>query len=204
MQDKSRTLGDLEGAEPIALMQQWLDEAAAAVELNPNAASLATASADGVPDVRYVLVKGIKPGGICFYTNRGSAKGQQLQANPHAALALYWRELGRQLRCRGYVRELVSAEVASYFATRTRESQLGAWASRQSRPLSDPAELHAHLRLAEGRYSGREVPLPSEWTGYCLEPASIVYWQEGPNRLHERIRFMRSSAGLWQAQLVYP
>ena len=192
-------------SDPLAVMGQWLAEAVAQIADNPDAACLATADGDGMPDARYVLVKRIDHNGAHFFTNRDSAKGRQLQDRQQAALAFYWREQGRQLRCRGSVFELERGQVAAYFATRSRPSRIGAWASRQSRPLASIEQLQEACRIADAQYPGDEVPLPDHWTGFCLVPGQIEFWQEGEHRLHERIRFSRAAeSAAWQCERLYP
>ena len=192
-------------ADPLAVMSQWLAEALERVPVNHNAACLATVDGDGMPDARYVLVKEINSKGAHFFTNRESAKSRQLQENAQAALAMYWREQARQLRCRGRVIELDRRQVADYFATRSRQSRISAWASRQSQPLSDIKQLRAECRRQEEIHAGKEVLLPDYWTGFCLIPDQIEFWQEGGHRLHERICFRRAAeSGEWRCERLYP
>ena len=192
-------------ANPLAVMGQWLAEASTRVPVNHNAACLATVDSDGMPDARYVLVKEIDGNGAHFFTNRDSVKGRQLRDNAQAALAMYWREQARQLRCRGRVLELDRQQVADYFATRTRPSQIGAWASQQSRPLAGMEQLRADYRSQNERHAGGEIPLPDYWSGFCLVPDQIEFWQEGEHRLHERIRFQRApETDQWRSERLYP
>ena len=190
--------------DPIEELKFWLAKAKEEVGLNYNAMALATVDEQGAPDVRYVLLKKVSPAGVEFFTNRGSAKAGQLLASSSAALALYWRETDRQVRLRGKVSELGRERVAEYFATRSRASQLGAWASTQSQPLADMDELRAKVEAAEERFKdGAAVELPEHWTGFLLEPAAIEFWREGEARLHERVRYVRAGSS-WQAQRLYP
>ena len=192
-------------SDPLAVMGQWLAQAAGSVAVNHNAGCLATVDAGGMPDARYVLVKAVDGQGAHFFTNRDSDKGRQLQENAGAALAMYWREQARQLRCRGRVTELDREQVAGYFATRSRQSRIGAWASRQSRPLEGMDRLRADCRQQEQMHADREVLLPDHWTGFCLVPEQVEFWQEGEHRLHERIRFRRPDAdGRWSCERLYP
>ncbi|MBF2735092.1 MAG: pyridoxamine 5'-phosphate oxidase [Betaproteobacteria bacterium AqS2] len=192
-------------ASPLELFQAWLDEARKACPDNPDAIALATADATGTPDVRYVLLKRISAEGLEFFTNRASSKGRQLEARPHAALAAYWRELGRQVRARGPVDELPRERVAEYFATRRRPSQLGAWASKQSAELAAAEELRERLAALEKKFAGQDVPPPEHWTGYRMQPLEIEFWQEGDARLHERVLYSRIEAGAaWTTRRLQP
>ena len=192
-------------ASPIELFQSWLDEARQACPNNPDAIALATADASGAPDVRYVLLKRIAADGLEFFTNRDSSKGRQLEARPHAALAAYWRELGRQVRARGPVSELPRERVAEYFATRGRPSQLGAWASRQSAELVSMEELRERAASYDEKFASQDVPPPEHWTGYRLQPLEIELWQEGDARIHERVLYTRPEAGsAWTARRLQP
>jgi pyridoxamine 5'-phosphate oxidase len=189
--------------DPIALAQRWLDEAVAAAMPQPEAMALATADAAGRPSLRMVLMRGLDQHGFRFYTNRESRKGDDLAANPHAALVFHWEPLGRQLRAEGGVRPLAEAESDAYFAARPRESQLGAWASDQSRPLASEQELLDRFAEAGRRFGDGPVPRPPHWGGYLLAPASIEFWQHGRHRLHQRRRFSRDATG-WREQLLAP
>jgi pyridoxamine 5'-phosphate oxidase len=189
--------------DPIALAQRWLDEAVAAAMPQPGAMALATADAAGRPSLRMVLMRGLDQHGFRFYTNRESRKGDDLAANPHAALVFHWEPLGRQLRAEGGVRPLAEAESDAYFAARPRESQLGAWASDQSRPLASEQELLDRFAEAGRRFGDGPVPRPPHWGGYLLAPASIEFWQHGRHRLHQRRRFSRDATG-WREQLLAP
>lgn len=194
-----------DGTDPLALLREWLALARKAEPVNPDAMSLATVGSDGMPHVRYLLLKEVTACGLCFYTGRNSAKGQHLLARPRAAAALYWRQLGRQARCAGTVRELPGEKVERYFASRARASQLGAWASNQSNILPALSVLRDRLAAAEKKFAGREVAMPPDWTGFCLQPLVVEFWQEGPGRLHERVQHSRiAEEEPWTARRLFP
>jgi pyridoxamine 5'-phosphate oxidase len=190
-------------ADPIARLVDALSRARAASPNDPTAAALATADARGRPSVRTVLVKGADARGLSFFTHRGSRKGRELAENPWAALCLHWPELGEQERAEGAVEPLGDAESDAYFATRPRESQLGAWASRQSAELASRAELEDALRAATERFEGEPVPRPPGWGGYVLRPDVIEFWRSAPARLHHRERYLRTAEG-WTVALLGP
>jgi pyridoxamine 5'-phosphate oxidase len=189
--------------DPWALFTAWMAEAAAAEPEDPNAMALATAGADGLPDVRMVLLKGVDARGFVFYTNVESAKGEELAQNPQAALVLHWKSLRRQVRARGPVSQVTAEEADAYFASRHPQSRLGAHASRQSRPLADRATLMAEVADLAARYENAPVPRPEHWTGFRIEPVSLEFWQNGDYRLHDRVRFTRDGAG-WSRSRLYP
>jgi pyridoxamine 5'-phosphate oxidase len=190
--------------DPIAQFSAWYEAAAAEAPLT-EAMTLATVDADGAPDARMVLLKGWDDRGFRFFTNRDSAKGGQLAASPRAALILYWRELDRQVRVRGEVEELGAEESDSYFASRPRESQLGAWASPQSRPLADRDELDARLAEVEDRFGERSaVERPPHWGGYLVRPSSIEFWQGQVGRLHDRFVYRPAADGGWSIERLAP
>ena len=188
--------------DPLAQFAAWFARAAHEAPL-PEAITLATVDADGAPDARMVLLKGADSEGFRFYTNYLSAKARQLEADRRAALIAYWRELDRQVRIRGEVERLGAAESERYFATRPRDSQLGAWASPQSRPLGSRAQLDDGVRELEARFEGRDVPRPEHWGGYLLRPATIEFWQGQVGRLHDRFRYSREGDG-WRIERLAP
>ena len=179
---------------PIALFERWFERADAELPL-AEAVCLASVDAAGRPDARMVLLKGADDRGFRFFTNEESVKGRQLASHPAASLVFYWRELDRQVRIRGRVERLSAAESDDYFATRPRESAIGAWASPQSRPIADRDELDSAVREIESRYEGEEIPRPSHWGGYLVVPDSIEFWQGQVGRLHDRFRYERDDDG---------
>jgi pyridoxamine 5'-phosphate oxidase len=189
--------------DPFALFDAWFAEAKAAEPNDAEAMALATASADGRPSLRMVLMKGHGPDGVDFYTNFDSRKGDELAANPQAALLFHWKSLRRQVRFEGQVEPLPDAAADAYFATRGRDSQLGAWASDQSRPLASRAEFEARYEDVMQRFAGQDVPRPPHWGGFRMRPETIEFWQDRPHRLHERRLFART-AGDWAESLLYP
>ena len=189
--------------DPFALFAEWLREASAKEPNDPNAMALSTADADGAPDVRMVLLKDVDPAGFVFYTNLESAKGRQLAENPRAALLFHWKSLRRQVRVRGAVAPVTTAEADAYFATRARASQLGAWASSQSRPLPDRLALEKRIAETGLRFGLGKVERPPHWSGFRLTPAVIEFWRDRPFRLHERLVFARASGG-WTTERLYP
>lgn len=192
-------------SDPFALFTEWMREAAASEPVDPEAMAVATVDGDGLPNVRMILLKGADERGFVFYTNKESAKGVELAHNPKAALLFYWKSLGRQIRIRGPIEEASDAEADAYFATRHRDSRIGACASAQSRPLASRAVLEQEVaRLAKAFGSG-EVPRPSYWGGYRVIPVEIEFWRSGAFRLHDRIVFRRASPGEpWTKTRLYP
>ncbi|SFH08279.1 Pyridoxamine 5'-phosphate oxidase [Methylobacterium gossipiicola] len=190
-------------SDPWALFAAWMAEADVSEPNDANAMALATAGSDGLPDVRMVLLKGVDARGFVFYTNTESAKGEELAQNPQAALVLHWKSLRRQVRARGPVSPVTDAEADAYFASRARNSRIGAHASRQSRPLADRATLEAEVAVLAARFEDGPVPRPENWIGYRIAPVSIEFWQDGPFRLHDRVRFTRAGDG-WAGARLYP
>jgi pyridoxamine 5'-phosphate oxidase len=188
--------------DPLDQVRAWYDLARAEGVAEPEAAALATATADGRPSVRMVLVRCIDARGICFYTNRESRKGRELAANPQAAVAIHWHALQRQIRLEGAVEQLSDEESDAYFAGRPYGSRLSAWASQQSTVLPDYESLEQRVIEFGARYP-EEVPRPVYWGGYLLRPAVIEFWQGRPNRLHDRIRHVRDGGG-WRSERLAP
>jgi pyridoxamine 5'-phosphate oxidase len=188
--------------DPIAQLHAWLAEARGAVP-QAEAMTLATADSSGRPSARIVLLRGIDERGLSFFTNRASRKGEELRENPRAAIVLHWWELGRQVRAEGAVEEVDEAGSAAYWSSRPRASQIAGWASPQSQPLATRSELEARVAEAEQRFDESEVPLPTFWGGYRLVPESVEFWTHRDNRLHDRIRFVRASAG-WRRERLAP
>ena len=188
--------------DPIAQFAAWFERAAREAPL-PDAMTLATVDAAGEPDARMVLLKGVDAEGFRFFTNYESAKAGQLAAGGAGALVVYWRELDRQVRVRGTVERLDEAGSDAYFATRSRESQLGAWASPQSQPIDTREALDARVREAEARFADGEVPRPEHWGGYLVRPRTIEFWQGQVGRLHDRFRYTRDGAG-WRIERLAP
>ncbi len=191
-------------SDPIALVQRWFADAQAAGVEQHDAVTLATATPDGRPSARAVLLKGIDQRGFAFFTNYESRKARELNANPHAALVLLWIPLHRQVRVGGRVERLSAEESDAYFATRSRGSQLGAWASPQSRPLADRGELEARWAALDERWAGDAVPRPPHWGGYRVVPDEIELWQGRANRLHDRFRYLRVPDGGWSRERLAP
>ena len=190
-------------ADPMRQLARWLEEARAAGVIEPNAMSLATVGPDGAPGTRMVLLRALDEGTAVFYTNLESRKALDLANDPRCALLWWWPPLERQVRLEGRAAALPRGVAAAYFATRPRGSQLGAWASPQSRPLPDRAALEARLAEAEARFEGREVPLPPHWGGFAVTPQVLEFWQGRPSRLHDRFVYERVGAR-WSRRRLAP
>lgn len=190
--------------DPIALFSAWYREAEAAEPVNPSAMTLATASAEGRPSARMVLLKGHDADGFVFYTNLNSAKSGELDANPHAALCFYWKSLARQVRIEGRVEPVAADDANAYFASRARGSQIGAWASDQSQPLESREVLERRAQEFEAKYPSCDIPRPPHWSGYRVVPERIEFWTERGDRMHDRQLFERTADGAWQESWLYP
>ncbi len=188
---------------PIDLFREWYAKAQDKESDVPDAAALATASTDGMPSVRMVLVKTFDDDGFVFYTNLGSRKVDELRANPQAALCLHWKSLERQVRIEGTVEKVSDEQADEYFATRPRTSQLGAWASRQSHELEGRFELEAEVAKATARFHVGKVPRPEFWSGFRIRPLRIEYWDQGSYRLHDRLEYRREGDG-WATRFLFP
>jgi pyridoxamine 5'-phosphate oxidase len=197
------TRGSIEVVEdPIARVRAWLEEARSVIA-EPSAMTLATATPEGRPSARVVLLQGLDERGLTFFTNRTSRKADELASNPHAAIVLHWWELGRQIRIEGSVEQTTDTESQSYWETRPRGSQVAAWASRPSRSLSGRDELEMRVREAEERFAGAEVPLPPFWGGYRLVPTTIELWTHRDDRLHDRVLYVREG-DRWRSERLAP
>lgn len=189
-------------SDPLEQFRHWFAEASAALDV-PEAMALATATPDGAPSVRMVLLKDVDERGLVYYSHYSSRKGRELEANPQAALLFHWRPLGRQVRIEGRVEHVSDAESDAYFATRPRDAQLGALASRQSEPLGSRAELYERLAELEGDLAPGPVPRPPTWGGFLLVPAAWEFWQHGASRLHDRFRYERQGDS-WRVERLFP
>ena len=191
-------------ANPLDALREWYAEALAAGLPEADAMALATASPDGAPSVRFVLLKGIDDDGVQFFTNYESRKGRELAETPRAALAMYWQPLQRQVRLEGRVEVLPAEASDAYYASRARASKIGAWASLQGREMPDRAWLEARVAEAEARFGDGDVPRPPYWGGYRLRPDAVELWQGRSNRLHERTHWLRQADGSWREALLAP
>ena len=200
------TSGDFTAAEePLRLFSAWLSDATAAEPRDPTAMTLATVDADGMPNARMVLLKGADARGFVFYTNLDSQKGRELTVHPQAALVFHWKSLNRQVRVRGEVSRVSDAEADAYFASRPKQAQIGAWASKQSSPLESRFAFEKAVARYAAKYALSEVPRPPNWSGYRIVPCSIEFWQERPFRLHYRIEFRRENPDApWGKTRLYP
>lgn len=190
--------------DPLEQFRIWFDQALDAEVNEPNAMTLATATPDGRPSARIVLLKGLDGGGFVFYTSYDSRKGSELEANPHAALVFFWPELERQVRVTGTANRIAREESDAYFRSRPRGSRIGAWASTQSRVIPDRAALEARITEMETTFPGDEIPLPSFWGGFRVTPETVEFWQGRPSRLHDRLRYTRTEAGGWAVARLAP
>jgi pyridoxamine 5'-phosphate oxidase len=192
-----------ESIEPFELFTAWFDEARASEPNDPNAMALATVDAEGMPDVRMVLMNGLSPEGFVFYSHINSAKGRELAANPNAALLFHWKSLRRQIRVRGPVSPVSEQEADAYFAGRPKQAQIGAWASKQSQPLESRLAFEKAIALNAAKYAIGDVPRPPGWSGWRIVPQSMEFWHDRPFRLHDRIVFQREGGG-WTKTRLYP
>ncbi len=198
--------GDFTAAdEPFGLFAVWFAEAVKSEPNDPNAMALATVDADGLPDVRMVLLKGFDTAGFVFYSHIDSAKGRELAAAPKAGLLFHWKSLRRQVRIRGSVSRVTDAEADAYFATRPKQAQIGAWASKQSQPLESRMAFEKAIALNAAKYAIGDVPRPPGWSGWRIAPLAIEFWHDRPFRLHDRIEFTRDTPdAVWNKARLYP
>jgi pyridoxamine 5'-phosphate oxidase len=200
------TSGDFTAADdPMRLFAAWLQDATASEPRDPTAMTLATVDSDGMPNARMVLLKGVDQRGFVFYTNLDSQKGQELDAHPRGALVFHWKSLNRQIRVRGAVERVTDVEADAYFASRPKQAQIGAWASKQSKPLESRLAFEKAVALYAAKYALGAVPRPPNWSGYRIVPHSIEFWHDRPFRLHDRIEFRRETPDApWTKTRLYP
>ena len=204
MNDVGLTRGDFTlSDEPFGLFAQWLEDATKSEPNDPNAVALASVDADGLPDVRMVLLKGFDEQGFVFYTNFESAKGREILGSMKAAMCFHWKSLRRQVRVRGPVEVVSDAEADAYYATRPRGSRIGAWASKQSRPLESRFALEKAVAEYTAKFAIGEIPRPKHWSGFRIVPTEMEFWHDRPFRLHDRLRFTRNGDG-WEKTRLYP
>ncbi|WP_095012259.1 pyridoxamine 5'-phosphate oxidase [Tsuneonella mangrovi] len=197
-------VSEIPTSDPLATFGAWFAEARESEPNDSNAMALATATPGGLPSVRMVLLKEWGPEGFTFYTNAESRKGDEIRANPHAALLFHWKSLRRQVRIEGPLSEVLPAQADAYFHSRPSVSQIGSAASDQSRPLDDRATYLSRVEQLQAQVGDGEVPRPSHWTGFTLDPQHIEFWLDRPNRLHDRRLFTRTPDGGWESGLLYP
>ncbi|MDB5472954.1 MAG: pyridoxamine 5-phosphate oxidase [Devosia sp.] len=195
--------GDRADLDPFAIFEEWFALAREAEPNDPHAMALASVDEDGLPDVRMVLLNARDERGFCFFTNFESAKGQQLQAHPKAAMVMHWKSLRRQVRVRGPVQPVTPAEADAYFASRHKNSRIASASSRQSRPVASRAVMLDEVAALAAQIGDAEAPRPAHWSGFRIVPASIEFWKDGEFRLHDRVRFTRSGEG-WTSTRLYP
>ncbi|MBV8976023.1 MAG: pyridoxamine 5'-phosphate oxidase [Alphaproteobacteria bacterium] len=197
--------GGIKAGDPFALLDSWMEEAKKTEPNEANAMSIATVDAQGRPNVRMVLLKDMGPDGFVFYTNTESAKGNELSANPFAALCLHWKTQRRQVRARGSVRRVGDAEADAYFATRPKDSQIGAWASAQSRPMEGRFAFEKEIARHAAKFALQKVPRPPYWSGYRIVPFEIEFWRDRPFRLHDRLVYRRDAPDKpWRTERLFP